>query len=135
MIVVNGVVPPDEDEDATEDQPFNLNTNIDRSSTASQAEDSDSITPKTPAERVRFILADEKDKDKAEDGEEDVNVDLAMHALFCQMDVLCHFEDGDCGWKESTRFVSSEHHLYLYIQRLYNKNNLDLHSYLVELKH
>ena len=26
-----------------------------------------------------------------------------LRALFCQMDVLCHFDDGVMGWKESAR--------------------------------
>ncbi len=101
----------DEEDDATENESLTLNIRMKCTSTPSHT--SDNVTPKTPAERVLFILADEKDKKKAEEGAEDVNLDLAVHALFCQMDVLCHFEDGDSGWKESTRFVSNEHNLYI----------------------
>ena len=32
-------------------------------------------------------------------------LDLDIHALFCQMDVLCHFDDGESGWKEAARSV------------------------------
>ena len=51
--------------------------------------------------KVRSILSDvEYDQDTTED------VILDGHALFCQMDVLCHFADGEMGWKEAARFVT-----------------------------
>ncbi len=28
---------------------------------------------------------------------------LNTHSIFCQMDELCHFEDGAQGWKETAR--------------------------------
>ena len=71
----------------------------DRPSSSSSPGDDD-MTPKTPAERVRFILAD-NGQEEGESAAEDL--DLAVHALFCQMDVLCHFEDGESGWKEAAR--------------------------------
>ena len=51
----------------------------------------------------RFLLSDNKDEN--DNGEQGVleDVPLAMHALFCQMDVLCHFDDGESGWKEAAR--------------------------------
>ena len=54
-------------------------------------------TCKSPAERVRFILSNNDEEVT------DENLDLAVHALFCQMDVLCHFDDGESGWKEAAR--------------------------------
>ncbi len=52
--------------------------------------------------KVRSILSDvEYDPDANE------SVILDGHALFCQMDVLCHFAEGDMGWKEAARLVTS----------------------------
>lgn len=32
-----------------------------------------------------------------------VDIELGTRTLFCQMDILCHFNDGSTGWKESAR--------------------------------
>jgi len=38
-------------------------------------------------------------------GSDDDNDDLLFnqHSVFCQMDMLCDFEDGDVAWKEIAR--------------------------------
>merc|ERR1712141_554024 len=65
-------------------------------------------TPKTPAEKVRFILSQDTEEVDGVDLEEANEWDLDVHALFCQMDVLCHFEDGETGWKEAARWLKYE---------------------------
>ena len=55
--------------------------------------------PRSPAERVRYILSD--DKANAADAPE-----IALRGLFCQMDALCHFESGETGWKEAARYAT-----------------------------
>ena len=97
------------DESAGEDEPLTISVPERPSTSASGSSDqnshtADDLSPKSPAERVRFILTDEKQTDKGTDAEpaiEDINL---AHALFCQMDVLCHFEDDDHGWKECARY-------------------------------
>jgi len=64
--------------------------------------------PKTPAEKVRFILSHDSEEVSGVDVEEANEWDLDVHALFCQMDVLCHFEDGETGWKEAARWLKYE---------------------------
>jgi hypothetical protein len=48
------------------------------------------------ADKVRFILA----------GEGGESISIAQHSIFCQMDLLCHFDSGEMGWKEMTRLVT-----------------------------
>ena len=62
---------------------------------------------KSPVERVRSILQARRPEDD-EDGEgEDFDPRfLRVHALFCQLDVLCHFEKGILGWKEMARYIN-----------------------------
>ena len=56
--------------------------------------------PRSPAERVRYILSDDKTHVSS-----DKPPELALRGLFCQMDALCHFDTGDTGWKEAARYV------------------------------
>ena len=56
----------------------------------------DSDQQLSPSEKVKSIL-----QDVSEGEPESWNV----HGLFCQLDVLCRFDDGDYGWKESARLV------------------------------
>ena len=65
---------------------------------------------RTPAERVRSILSERGAEDESSVSSADFEFDLHVHSLFCQMDVLCHFEDGEMGWKEAARFVYCHHH-------------------------
>lgn len=74
-------------------------------------------TPQTPAERVRFLIS-------SDDAVSTISDDLQLgRALFCQMDVLCHFDTGDSAWKESSRLVSLA--LFYLVSRcvLMTKNN------------
>ena len=48
-------------------------------------------------EQLRKNAQDEKD------GAEEETMLTELRALFCQMDVLCHFDDGVMGWKEAAR--------------------------------
>ena len=50
--------------------------------------------------QVRFILTNAQDE---KDGAEEETMLTELRALFCQMDVLCHFDDGVMGWKEAAR--------------------------------
>lgn len=67
-----------------------------------RVESQTSNEPMSPAEKVRFILTDVDQNEPTE------NVVLDGHALFCQMDVLCHFDEGEMGWKESARWLKYE---------------------------
>ena len=64
----------------------------------SRASSESSETARSPAERVRFILTESE-----REGTDMDDVSLDGHALFCQMDVLCHFDEGGMGWKEAAR--------------------------------
>ena len=50
-----------------------------------------------PAEKVRLVLGDQSSTD--------ISLD---RFLFCQLDYLCHFESGDTGWKQISRWIKYE---------------------------
>jgi hypothetical protein len=50
------------------------------------------------ADKVRFILSPEGVEGSG-------GILIAQHSIFCQMDLLCHFDNGEMGWKETARFV------------------------------
>ena len=56
------------------------------------------LLSRSAADKVRFILAPEG----VESGGE---ILTAQHSIFCQMDLLCHFDNGELGWKETARSV------------------------------
>ena len=57
--------------------------------------------PQTPSQKIRRILDKPVPKVVLHESEEGQH----KYSLFCQMDVLMHYEDGDFGWKEEARFV------------------------------
>lgn len=64
----------------------------------------------TPATAVRGILTSQKSMvgsegqgDVADTPADDGDIALGTRTLFCQMDILCHFDDNSTGWKESAR--------------------------------
>jgi len=49
--------------------------------------------------------SDDEDNNNLQGSDED-NEELLFnqHSVFCQMDMLCDFEDGEVAWKEIARF-------------------------------
>lgn len=76
-------------------------------------------TPTSPADKVRTLLtptkSDRGDSSSSsdEDGDEEAALTNVLHEhyLYCQLNRLCHFPDGETGWKEVARWLKYEEKL------------------------